>query len=73
MTETTRFVSKSTAAIMLALALAAMALLFGWANERYALEVQRECMSNLSRPDPDMTDYDNKMLEFTSGVRECLR
>lgn len=73
MTETTRFVSKSTAAIMLALALAAMALLFGWANERYALEVQRECMSNLSRPDPGMADYDNKMLEFTSGVRECLR
>jgi hypothetical protein len=73
MTETTRFVSKTTGALILAIVIAAMVLLLGWANERYALEVQRECMSGLTRPDPTVSDYDNKMLEFTSGVRECLR
>lgn len=73
MTETTRFVSKTTAAIMLAIALAGVALLFGWANERYALEVQRECMSNLSRPDPNVSDYEDKMFEFTAGVRACIK
>lgn len=73
MTETTRFVSKTTAAIMLAIALAGIALLLGWANERYALEIQRDCMGSLSRPDPTVSDYDDKMLEFTAGVRECLR
>lgn len=72
MTETTRFVSKSTAAIMLALALAGAALLFGWANERYSLEMQRDCMASLERPDPSVADYDQKMLDFTDGVRGCL-
>ena len=73
MTETTRFVSKSTAGIMLVIALAGMVLLFGYANERYSLEVQRECMSRLSRPDPDFSDYDDKMILFTEGVRECIK
>lgn len=73
MTETTRFVSNSTAAILLVLVAAGMALLFGWANERYSLEVQRDCMASLQRPDPTFADYDDKMLKFTEGVRECMR
>lgn len=72
MTETTRFVSNTTAAVLLVLAIAAMALLFGWANERYSLEMQRDCMTSLQRPDPMFSDYDDKMLKFTEGVRECL-
>lgn len=73
MTETTRFVSNSTVAIMLVIIAAAMALLLGWANERYSLEMQRDCMAVLQRPDPTVSDYDDKMLAFTAGVRECLR
>lgn len=73
MTETTRFVSKTTAGIMLVIALAGMTLLLGYANERYGLEVQRECMSRLERPSPDFSDYDDKMILFTEGVRECIR
>lgn len=72
MTETTRFVSNSTAAIILIVVIAGMALLFGWANERYSLETQRDCMASLTRPDPTVSDYDDKMLDFSEGVRQCL-
>lgn len=72
MTETTRFLHNGTAAVILIIVAAAMALLFGWANERYSLEIQRDCMAALERPDPTFTDYDQKMLDYTNGIKACL-
>lgn len=72
MGETKEYVNNSAVIILIVIVLAGMIMLFGWANERYRLEIQRDCMAALSRPDPTVADYDDKMLEFTEGVRACL-
>lgn len=72
MTETTRFVSKTTAVIILVIVAAALFMGYRWVQERYALEVQRECLSGLERPDPAFAQYDDRMVAYTNGVRTCL-
>jgi hypothetical protein len=73
MTETTRFVSKPTAVCILASVIAALFLMMFWAHERYGVEQKRSCMDGVVRPFEWDPEYDEKMLEFTSDVRGCMR
>lgn len=73
MTETTRFVSKGTAWLLLLLAAAIVVLGVGWASNRYQHEVTRSCMDRVVTPDPKAIDYDNQSLEFAIEIRRCMR
>lgn len=73
MTETTRFVSKGTALIMLALVVAVVVLLAWAADNQYESEVTRGCMERLTEPDPKDPNYNQEALLFASDVRECMR
>lgn len=73
MTETTRFVSKSTAWLLLLLVAAIVVLGVGWASNRYQHEVTRSCMDRVVTPDPEAIDYDNQSLEFAIEIRRCMR
>lgn len=73
MTETTRFVSKSTAWLLLLLVAAIVVLGVGWASNRYQHEVTRSCMDRVITPDPEAIDYDSQALEFGVEIRKCMR
>lgn len=73
MTETTRFVSNTTTAFIVLLAIAGWLTLMIWVNDRYSMEQQRSCMDGVVRPEVWDPQYDSKMLEFTSDVRGCMR
>jgi hypothetical protein len=73
MTETTRFVSKSTALLLLLLVSAIVVLLVWAANNQYQHEVTRGCMERLTEPDPGAPNYHQEALLFASDVRECMR
>ena len=73
MTETTRFVSKGTALLLLVLVAAIVVLGVGWASNRYQHEVTRSCMDRVVTPDPEAIDYDTQSLEFAVEIRKCLR
>lgn len=73
MTETTRFVSKSTAWLLLLLVAAIVVLGVGWASNRYQHEVTRSCMDRVVTPDPEAVDYDKQALEFGVEIRKCMR
>lgn len=73
MTETTRFVSKGTAWLLLLL-VAAIVVLGVWvASNRYQHEVTRSCMDSVVTPDPEAIDYDTQSLEFGVQIRKCMR
>lgn len=73
MTETTRFVNKSTAWLLLLL-VAAIVVLGVWvASNRYQHEVTRSCMDSVVTPDPEAIDYDTQSLEFAVEIRRCMR
>lgn len=73
MTETTRFVSKGTALVMLLLVSAVVALGVWAASNQYESEVTRGCMERLTEPDPKEPNYNEEALHFASDVRECMR
>lgn len=73
MTETTRFVRKRTAVLLLALTAAVVVFLTWLAQERYLAEEQRDCMSSLQRPNEWETGYAEREFEYALDVRECLR
>lgn len=73
MTETTRFVSKGTAVLLLLL-VGTIVILGAWvASNQYDSEVTRGCMERLTEPDPKDPNYNQEALLFASDVRECMR
>jgi len=73
MTETTRFVSKRTAILLLLLTAAIVVFMTWLAQERYVVEERRDCMSSLTRPNEWEPDYDKREFEYALDVRECMR
>lgn len=73
MTETTRFVSKRTAILLLLLTAAIVVFLTWLAQERYLAEEQRDCMSSLIRPNEWESDYAKKEFQYAVDVKECMR
>lgn len=73
MTETTRFVSKGTALLLLLLVSAIVVLGVWVASNQYQSEVTRGCMERLTEPDPKDPNYDKEALYFASDVRKCMR
>lgn len=73
MTETTRFVSKPTGVVIVALFIAVWVLGMYWAHDRNSAEENRSCMDGLVRPQENEEDYAEKELAWASDVRGCMR
>ena len=72
MTETTRFVSKGTAVLLLVLTAAVVVFMTWLAQERYLAEERRDCMSSLQRPNEWESNYAQREFKYALDVRGCL-